>query len=150
MYWVYIALFHNILLHFLFLCCDLGVKADLLHNNNRHDTPEIVPLYISKQEQRRSVVNLLLISSALKSHYVLIKNINTLLMRRGSKNPISICLNCFTRFYGPSRHDVLKEHKVDCYKNEPAKITFPRDKVLRFTNIKAQSRYVCMLFFLKI
>ena len=102
--------------------------------------PELTPLYISKNHNREKTVNLLLISNSRTSHYVYIKDINALLRKPGTTSPVSVCLNCFSRFYGKDRDETLKRHQQQCYLNEPAKICFPRDRVIKFSNVRTQQR----------
>ena len=118
----------------------LGVKADCLNNGERSSVPEITPLYISKEVQRPKQVHLLLISDQNPSHYTHIKNLNGLLTRKGGNNSISICLNCFHKFYGPERKQKLKEHQDYCFERPTAKIAFPKQKFIKFENIRAQKR----------
>ena len=142
------------------ICLFSGVKADPIRNRKKDTAqdqspadaqdqeeeeeearpPEITPLYISKNIDRAKTVNLLLISNSTIAHYVLIKDVNKLLKKPGTTTPISICLNCFSRFYGSKRHELLKEHRKYCYDNASAKITFPKEKKIKFRNIRAQNR----------
>ena len=119
----------------------LGVKAD---SDMREDKdlrePEITPLYISKNLDRKHQVHLLLISDGNKSHYTAIKDIDQFLKRKSSTNSFSSCLNCFTKFYGVDRRTKLKEHQSQCLGQPTAKIKFPQNQILKYRKISAQAR----------
>ena len=66
--------------------------------------------------------------------------------KKNLTNSQATCLNCFTSFYGLTRHEKLEKHKVDCYNHNAAKITFPKEKTIKFRNIKAQRRCLFSIY----
>ena len=93
----------------------------------------VFPRYISEYEYSKTV-NLLLISNGTHSHYILIKNLDTLLRDKtnhysGMKFYVR-CLQSFTTMV------LLDSHMKLCYKKQIEKSILPIDTLMNFSNYK--------------
>jgi hypothetical protein len=86
---------------------------------------KICPYRINKDNQDKTIINLLLIEENNKSHYVFIKSMSRL-MNCDGKHKQHICMNCLQVFWN---EDSLNNHRSYCDLNECSKITMPeKDK----------------------
>ena len=77
-----------------------------------YNTEEISQCYKSEfNKAREKQVILLIITDGQKQHYLVVKNLNSLLKTRNCCSE-KYCLNCFTKFRTTSR---LEKHQAECY-----------------------------------
>ena len=84
------------------------------------------PISISKYyTTSRTAINLLIISSGTKQHYVIVKNMSRLVGMQTNKHKgkTHICLNCFNTF---SIEKSFKQHTEFCLSNEAVKVDMPK------------------------
>ena len=97
----------------------------------------IYPLRISKEENRKHVINLLLLDttrSGQKKHYCLINNMRRLLSNQVSKDKKrkEFCLRCLSHF---SSKEKLALHEEYCSRNDAVRIEMPDEgRMLKFKN----------------
>ena len=103
-------------------------------------TGYIFPIRITEYE-RENHVNLLLTEHYDNVHYSTIMNFDGLVRGQKSRNCF-YCYSCFTQFH---QHKGIKcreqckelmEHKEFCKKLKPQRVTYPKDEVLSFTNLR--------------
>ena len=93
----------------------------------RFEEKDLVPLRVSKYDSD-FVMDLLLLSEGGTHHYVLItdlKHFANFVKNKQSRSKDEICRNCF---HVCSSLESLKNHKVNCYENEAARIVLPDEK----------------------
>ena len=81
----------------------------------------IYPIFISKEKDRRFVIDLLYLTLGGKKHYCLIKNFNAYLNHNHHKR--YHCRNCITASY--TTENALEKHMKDCEQNKPMKYKMP-------------------------
>ena len=97
-----------------------------------------MPIYASKHQNRKHIVNLLFLDRSEKRHYVFIRDSSRLLASRNSYNgrtfPCPYCLHCFTREYS------LNSNMPDCgvHGLQAARYPEPGKNILKFRNIYKQ------------
>ena len=105
------------------------------------ENDEIYPLRITKQKTRRHHINLLFLQKDERSHYCLIKDLNSFLHRtKTSKWKTFFCVYCLQGF---TRQDILDKHIVFCSPNGEQKIVLPTkgtDDILTFTDFKKKMK----------
>ena len=104
----------------------------------RFEEKDLVPLRVSKYD-RDFVRDLLLLSEGRTHHYVLItdlKHFPNFVKNKQSRSRDEKCKNCF---HVCSSLESLKNHKVNCYENEAARIVLPdeRKKLHQFKSTRA-------------
>ena len=89
---------------------------------------------ISKEENRKHFINLLLIADDEKKHYCLINNMRRLLSNQASKDKKrkEFCLRCLSHF---SSKEKLALHEEYCSRNDAVRIEMPDEgRMLKFKN----------------
>lgn len=108
---------------------NIGVNVIGYDSPKNNAKKELYPLYISKQRQSSKHVNLLLITQNHKTHYILIKKLNSFLKTYGRSK--FYCIYCF---HGYVRKQLLDEHIVLCRQYGAQKTVLPtlNDHMLYF------------------
>ena len=89
---------------------NIGVNVIGYDSPNEKSKKELYPLYISKERDSPTHVNLLYITQNNKGHYILIKSLNALL-KGYKKRSKHFCIYCF---HGFSRKQLLEDHINFC------------------------------------
>ena len=95
--------------------------------NNKDEKNSIVPLYISKNNLDKTIVDLLLY----KNHYLLIKKLHTLLNNRDHHQNI-VCRNCLSTY--PSQ-EKLEQHRITCLDNDAMRYIKHHEKYLKWNKL---------------
>jgi len=110
----------------------------------RGDGEGYVPLYVSKERNRRHHINLFLIEGSDRSHhYVWIKNMSRLVYGRTKHDGASfVCNSCLHPF---SSKDVLDRHVPSCARHPPQDVKYPdpddpKERILKFNKQEARFR----------
>ncbi|XP_069110136.1 uncharacterized protein [Argopecten irradians] len=101
---------------------------------------DIFPMYVTKMRETRSHVNLLFLREGEKSHYCLIRDLNTFLSRtKKTKNKSHFCHFCLQGF---TRRDLLEEHIKNCSRHDPQHVEMPDDEncQLKFEDFRKQMK----------
>ena len=91
----------------------------------QYDKKNLIPLLISKQEDFRFILDLLLLTDGQTHHYVLIKDLKTFVNNIKGLSPRSgtvICRNCF---HICSSQSIYERHVKSCIEHDAATITRP-------------------------
>jgi uncharacterized C2H2 Zn-finger protein len=89
------------------------------------DDKEIIPKYVTKCGKRQKNIDLLLLASDDKSHYVWIKNMSALICHRSkSKNAVFVCPHCVHLFTSKKAFD---NHFDDCAKHKYQVTRYPKE-----------------------
>ena len=99
-------------------------KNNFSYDDKKHqerNLRDIYPIFISKEKDRRFVIDLLYLTLGDKKHYCLIKNFNAYLSHNHHKR--YHCRNCITASY--TTENALEKHMKDCEQNKPMKYNMP-------------------------
>jgi hypothetical protein len=89
------------------------------------DEKEIMPKYVTKCGKRQIHIDLLLLTSDDKPHYVWIKNMSALICHRSkSKNAVFVCPHCVHPFTSKKAFD---NHFADCAKHKYQAVRYPKE-----------------------
>jgi hypothetical protein len=89
------------------------------------DEKEIIPKYVTKCGKRQKHIDLLLLTSDEKSHYVWIKNMSALICHRSKcKNAVFVCPHCVHPFTSKKAFD---NHFDDCAKHKYQVTRYPKE-----------------------
>ncbi|XP_033744078.1 uncharacterized protein LOC117329956 [Pecten maximus] len=103
-----------------------------------YEDKDIFPMYVTKMRESQHHVNLLFLREEEKSHYCLIRDLNTFLSRT-KKNKSHFCHFCLQGF---TRHDLLEEHIKNCSRHDPQHVEMPDDDncLLKFEDYRKQMK----------
>ena len=95
----------------------------------------VYPIFISKQKFKGSMDVLLLIEDD-KSHYIYIKDLNTLMFHKiKNENKKCFCTSCLQCF---SSKNVLRKHKEDCLSINEVQSVNAKGGIIKFENFSKQ------------
>ena len=94
----------------------------------------VFPRYISEHKYS-TTVNLLLISNGTRSHYILIKNLDTLLRDKTNHSDMKFCVYCLQSF---TTMVLLDSHMKLCSKKQVEKTILSTDNLMNFSSYKHQ------------
>ena len=115
--------------------CKIEDKNSVCINVFSYDNGIIYPIHVSSKKVSNSM-DLLLIFSKNKSHYVYIKDFNRLMFKKSkNKNKKFICRHCLQYF---SSESILVEHKEDCLVINGQKCVKLSKGIISFKNYSSQ------------
>jgi hypothetical protein len=89
------------------------------------DEKEIIPKYVTKCGKRQEHIDLLLLTSDDKNHYVWIKNMSALMCHRSKgKHAVFVCPHCIHPFKSKK---VFDKHFDDCAKHKYQAVRHPKE-----------------------
>ncbi|XP_033731744.1 uncharacterized protein LOC117321436 [Pecten maximus] len=98
------------------------------------------PMHVTKMRESQHHVNLLFLREEEKSHYCLIRDLNTFLSRiKKTKNKSHFCQFCLQGF---TRYNLLEEHIKNCSRHDPQRVEMPDDDncLLKFEDYRKQTK----------
>jgi hypothetical protein len=99
----------------------LSINVYVLGKNEK----EIIPKYVTKCGKPQKHIDLLLLPSGGKSHYVWIKNMSALICHGSkSKSAVFVCPHCIHPF---SSKKALDNHFDDCAKHKYQAVGYPKN-----------------------
>ncbi|XP_069103879.1 uncharacterized protein [Argopecten irradians] len=105
---------------------------------------DIFPMHVTQMRETRHHVNLLFLREDEKSHYCLIRDLNSFLSRtKKVRNKTYFCQYCLQGFV---REDLLDKHVENCARHDPQCIEFPENDMLKFEDFRKQLKAPFVLF----
>ena len=110
-----------------------SIRINVFGYDESEKNTHIFPRYVSEFDFDKTV-NLLLISNEMRSHYILIKDLDALLRDRTKHHGgMKFCLRCLQCF---STKVLLESHIKMCSRKKIQKTVMPTDTLLKFSNYK--------------
>ena len=107
----------------------LMINVFALENND--DIKSLYPIYTTKNKDSEYEIDLLYIEKEGNTHYVLIKDLGSLL--NVNRNHSYICRNCMQTF---SSNNSLTNHKKKCLDNKFCKVNMPSSDIIMILEFK--------------
>ncbi|XP_065675465.1 uncharacterized protein LOC136091685 [Hydra vulgaris] len=121
-------------------------NTDISINVFGYENSEVHILHVSKNNDRKHLTDLLLISNDETNHYCLIKSLSRLLSSQTSNKHCKnrYCRNCLLGFHS---EESLSSHKTYCETHDSVRIKLPpRNSTMQFTNHNKSMRVLFLLY----